>query len=121
MFTKPKAIVTLIFALIFLLDASLILSFMGIELSSGGVMFVRILGGVYLGAGIGFWLIAGPKDISAVSAYLYALGEAIAAVVCLTAIINGDMNSVGFVLVIGYALFACGFVWVAKAVRQVAL
>ena len=113
-FTKPKAIITLMVALIFLLDANLILTLFGIELNAGGVMMARILGGVYLGLGIGFWMIAGPKDITPTSARLYALSEAIAAVACLIATLTGAMNVGGWLLVAAYAFFASGFLVVAK-------
>jgi len=118
LFTKPKAVVTIIFALIFLFNANILLSFMGIDLSDGGLMMVRILGGVYFATGISFWQIESSKDISVMSAYLYGLGEIIAAVICFEAILSGVMNNVGLVLAVGYLLFACGFIWVAKRVNQ---
>lgn len=116
-FTKPKAIVTLVVALIFLIDANLIMPLFGVELDDGGVMVGRILGGAYLGAGIGFWMISGPEDIPALTARLYALSEVLVAVACLVATVTGVMNAVGWLLVVAYAFFAGGFFRVASRVN----
>jgi hypothetical protein len=116
LFTKPKAIVTLLFAAIFLLDANLILTYFGIELNDGGILVARILGAVYLVLGIEFWMIADKKDISERSAILYSFAEIIAGVICLHAAVSGVMNGLGFLLAVAYALFAGGFYLVAKKV-----
>ena len=116
-FTKPKAVISIIVALIFLIDANLILQLFGIDLNSGGTMVARILGGVYLTLGISFWMINGPKDIDAKSAKFYAFSEMIAAVACLIATLDGAMNIGGWILVIAYAVFSCCFVWVARKVQ----
>ena len=116
-FTKPKAFISIIVALIFLIDANLILQLFDIDLNSGGTMVARILGGVYLSLGVSFWMINGPKDIDAKSAKLYAFSEMIAAIACLIATLDGVMNIGGWLLVVAYTLFSCCFVWVAKKVQ----
>lgn len=117
LFTKPKAVVSIVVALIFLFDANLILQLFGINLDDAAIMIARILGGVYLGLGIGFWLINGPQDIDEKSAKLYACSEMIAAIACLLATLNGSMNVGGWLLVVSYAFFSCCFIWVAKRVQ----
>lgn len=116
-FTKTKAIITIIAALIFLIDANLILQLFSIDLNGGGVMVGRILGGVYLALGISFWLINTPADIDEKSAKLYAFSEIISSLVCLLATVEGVMNIGGWLLVVAYAFFASCFVWVAKEVK----
>lgn len=117
-FTKPKAVISIVVAILFLIDANLILQIFAIHLDAAGIMVARILGGAYLGLGIGFWLIASPKDITPVSARLYGFSEAIAAVACLIATVNGVMNNAGWILVVAYGFFACCFLLVANAAKS---
>lgn len=116
-FTKPKAILSIIVALVFLLDANLILQLFSISLDGSGIMVARILGGVYLGLGISFYMIKTTTDISETSAKLYGFSEMIAAVACLIATLNGDMNIGGWILVVAYAFFSLCFIWVSKEVQ----
>lgn len=113
-FTKPKAILSIVVALLFLIDANLIMNLFGMELDGAGQMMARVLGGAYLGLGISFWFINGVEDIDKKSAYLYALSEMIASVACLMATINGEMNLAGWLFVVGYMLFSLCFVWVGS-------
>ena len=62
-FTKPKAILSIVVALLFLIDANSVMHLFGMELDGSGQMMARILGGAYLGLGISFWFINGPDDI----------------------------------------------------------
>lgn len=117
-FTKPKAIISIIVALLFLVNANLILQLFGITLDGAGLMIARILGGVYLGLGTSFYLIKGTADISTTSAKLYSFSEMLAAVACLIATLNGDMNMAGWILVVAYAFFSLCFIWVAKVVQS---
>ena len=117
-FTKPKAIVTLVSATVFLVDANLILPYLGVELDAGGIFIARILGAVYLALGIDIWMISGAGDFSSKTAHLYALAEILAAVICVLAVANNVLNAVGFVLAAAYALFAGGFYWVARILSQ---
>ncbi|MBU3071753.1 hypothetical protein KOI40_18150 [Aestuariicella sp. G3-2] len=116
-FFKPKSVITLLFAMFFIWDANLVLSLYGLELESGGQVIAQILGGVYLGAGIRFWLITTERDILSSSACLYALGEFIASGICFAAISEGILNNAGYILAVGYLLFGCGFLWVANKVN----
>ena len=72
-FTKPKSILSIVVALVFIFDANLIMQLFGMSLDDAGIMMTRILGGAYLGLGISFWFINGPDDIDKKSAYLYPL------------------------------------------------
>ena len=117
-FTKPKGAVTILIALILIADANLILPLLGVELTPGGIMIARILGGAYLGSGIGIWMISGPKDISATSAYLYALGELVATVAVLLAVLGDYMNIFGYALVASYAYYCVAFFGVARSLQR---
>ena len=117
-FTKPKGLITVAAAVILIIDPNLILQLLGAQLEAAGVMMGRILGGAYLVSGIGIWSIKGPGDISTRDAWLYALGESIAAVSVFLAASIGALNLLGWGLALPYVLFACGFVFVALQTRQ---
>lgn len=117
-FTKPKGLITLAAAVILIIDPNLILQLLGAQLEAAGVMMTRILGGAYLVSGIGIWSIKGPVDISTRDAWLYVLGESIAAASVFLAVSIGALNLIGWGLALAYVLFVCGFVYVALQSRQ---
>jgi len=117
-FTKPKGLITLAAAVILIIDPNLILQLLGAQLEAAGVMMTRILGGAYLVSGIGIWSIKGPAGISTRDAWLYALGESIAAVSVFLAVSIGALNLIGWGLALAYVLFVCGFVYVGLQTRQ---
>lgn len=117
-FTKPKGLITLAAAVILIIDPNLILQLLGAQLEAAGVMMGRILGGAYLVSGIGIWSIKGPAGISTRDAWLYALGESIAAVSVFLAVSIGALNLIGWGLALAYVLFVCGFVYVGLQTRQ---
>jgi len=117
-FTKPKGLITLSAALILIIDPNIILQLLGAQLEAAGVMMTRILGGAYLVSGIGIWSINAPGDISTRDAWLYAMGESVAAVSVLLTASIGALNLLGWVLAFAYVLFACGFVFVALETRR---
>jgi len=112
-FTKPKSILSIVVALVFIFDANLIMQLFGMSLDDAGIMMTRILGGAYLGLGISFWFINGPDDIDKKSAYLYGFSEGIASLACLAGTLNGAMNAAGWIIVVGYLAFSLCFFWVA--------
>ena len=117
-FTMPKGLITLAAAVILIIDPNVILQLLGAQLEAAGVMMGRILGGAYLVSGIGIWSIKGPTDISTRDAWLYALGESIAAASVFLAVSIGALNLIGWCLALAYVLFVCGFVYVALQTRQ---
>ena len=117
-FTRPKGLITLGAAVILIIDPNIILQLLGAQLEAAGVMMTRILGGAYLVSGIGIWSISAPGDIGTRDAWLYALGELIAAVSVFLAASVGALNLFGWGLALAYVVFACGFVFVALQSRQ---
>ena len=121
MFTKPKGIITITFALVFMIDPNMVFQFFGMELNDAGILMSRILGGCYLGSGIGIWSINSVKDISTQSAWWYAAGEIIACIAFVIAMQNQVLNPFGWLLPIAYAFFGFMFIWVASETKKPAL
>ena len=117
-FTKPKAVLTVVTALVFIIDPNIIINLFGTQLEAAGVMMTRILGGAYLVSGVGIWSINGPSDISAGNAWLYALGESIAVASILMAMSVDGLNLLGWALALAYVVFVAGFIFVALEVRR---
>ena len=116
-FTKPKSILSIVVALVFIFDANLIMQLFGMSLDDAGIMMTRILGGAYLGLGISFWFINGPDDIDEKSAYLYGCSEGIASLACLAGTLNGALTAAGWTFVVGYFAFSLCFFWVAPKAK----
>ncbi len=115
LFTKPKALATMLFAFLFIIYPQGFFMLIGTSINSAGEMMTRTLGGAYLATALSLWSIKSNKDISAKNAYLYALGDIIGGLAIAFAITQMGLNIIAMLLCAVYLLFAAAFVGVAKS------
>jgi hypothetical protein len=106
-----KAVVCLVFAILFLLVPEPLMSFYGVTLGSGGMLAARLYGASLVGNLLLTWFARNDTGSDALWAAVLALlvYDAIGFVVALVAVLSGVMNTFGWTAVGLYLLLALGF------------
>lgn len=106
-----KAIVVVFFGLGFLFLSETLMTFYGMEITSGTLVASQLLGQMYVLIALLLWLCRNTMEASTKKAFAIAvtIGDAIGAVVCLLATLSGAMNSWGWSAVAIYLVITLGF------------
>jgi hypothetical protein len=106
-----KAVVCLVFGILFLLVPGPLMAFFGVTLDSSGIFVARLYGASLIGNLLLTWFSrndAGSESLRATVLALFAY-DAIAFVVALMAVLSGVMNTLGWAVVGLYLLLTLGF------------
>lgn len=106
-----KAVICLVFGILFLLAPGPLMSFYGVTLGSGGILLARLYGASLIGNLLLTWFARNDAGSDALWAAVLALFvyDAIGFVVALVAVLSGVMNTLGWAVVGLYLLLAVGF------------
>ena len=106
-----KAIVVVVFGLGFIFLTETLMTFYGMEPSPGALTPARLLGQMFILAGLLLWLCRNTGEASTKRAFAIAvtIGDAIGTVVCLLATLSGMMNAMGWSAVAIYLILTLGF------------
>ena len=106
-----KALVCLVFGVLFLVVPAQAMSLFGVTLDAGGVFAIRLYGAALVGNLLLCWFARGAGPSEALRAIVLALFvyDAIGFVVALVGVLTGVMNAMGLVAVLIYLLLALGF------------
>lgn len=106
-----KAVVCLVFGILFVLAPGPLMSFYGVTLGSGGILVARLYGASLFGNLLLSWFARNDAGSEALRASVLALlvYDAIGFVVALVAVLSGVMNTLGWSVVGLYLLLALGF------------
>lgn len=106
-----KAVVCLVFGILFVLVPGPLMSIYGVSLGSGGALVARLYGASLLGNLLLTWFARNDAGSEALRASVLALMvyDAIGFVVALVAVLTGVMNALGWAVVALYLLLAVGF------------
>jgi len=106
-----KAVVCLVFGILFVLAPGPLMSFYGVTLGSGGILVARLYGASLIGNLLLTWFARNDAGSEALRASILALFvyDAIGFVVALVAVLSGVMNTLGWAVVGLYLLLALGF------------
>ena len=106
-----KAIVCLVFGILFVLAPEPLMSFYGVTLGSGGILVARLYGASLIGNLLLTWFARNDAGSQALRASVLALFvyDAIGFVVALVAVLSGVMNTLGWTVAGLYLLLALGF------------
>ena len=106
-----KAVVCLVFGILFVLVPGPLMSIYGVSLGSGGILVARLYGASLFGNLLLTWFARNDSGSEALRASVLALTvyDAIGFVVALGAVLTGVMNALGWAVVALYLLLALGF------------
>lgn len=106
-----KAVVCLVFGILFVLVPGTLMSIYGVSLGSGGILVARLYGASLFGNLLLTWFARNDTGSDALRASVLALTvyDAIGFVVALGAVLTGVMNALGWAVVALYLLLALGF------------
>ena len=106
-----KAVVCLVFGILFLLVPGPLMAFFGVTLDSGGIFVARLYGAALVGNLMLTWFARNDAGSEALRATVLALFvyDAIGFVVALMAVLSGVMNTLGWAIVGLYLLLTLGF------------
>ena len=106
-----KAVVCLVFGILFVLVPGPLMSIYGVSLGSGVALVARLYGASLLGNLLLTWFARNDAGSEALRASVLALMvyDAIGFVVALVAVLTGVMNALGWAVVALYLLLAVGF------------
>ena len=106
-----KAVVCLVFGILFVLVPGPLMSIYGVSLGSGGILVARLYGASLFGNLLLTWFARNDTGSDALRASVLALTvyDAIGFVVALGAVLTGVMNALGWAVVALYLLLALGF------------
>ena len=108
-FLSIKAVISLLFAVGFLLLPIALMAIFGVTLDAGGAVMTRFCGACLLGIGLICWL---AKDVAndgrrAITLSLF-IGDTAGFIVAIVAQLGGLMNALGWVVVLIWLLLALG-------------
>lgn len=108
-FLLIKAIITLAFAIGFLLIPESVWSIYGVTLDSAGVLMVRFCGACFMGIGLICWITRNSNSnaLKSITLSLF-ICDTIGFVVALTGQLSGKMNPLGWIIVVLWLLLALG-------------
>jgi hypothetical protein len=108
-FLVVKAVISLVFGIIFALMPAVAMSLYGATLDPAGVMMTRFLGACLIGIGLICWLDrdADPKALQGITLAL-CIGDTVGFLVALVSQLSGLVNALGWVNVIIWLLLALG-------------
>lgn len=106
-----KAVVCLVFALLFLLVPGPLMAFFGVTLDSGGELMARLYGASIVGNLLLTWFSRNDTGSQALRAAVLGLFaySGVGFVVALVAVLSGVMNAFGWAVVALYLLLTLGF------------
>ncbi|MCJ7534851.1 MAG: hypothetical protein MUO57_04885 [Anaerolineales bacterium] len=106
-----KAVVCLVFGILFLLVTGPFMAFFGVTLDSGGIFVARLYGASLIGNLLLTWFARNDAGSEALRAAVLALFvyDAIGFIVALLAVLSGVMNTLGWAVVGLYLLLTLGF------------
>lgn len=108
-FLVVKAVISLIFGILFVLVPAAAMSMYGATLDSAGSVMARFFGACLIGIGLICWLYRN-ADHNAIQGVTFSLfiADTIGFIVALLAQLSGQMNALGWVNVIIWLLLALG-------------
>jgi hypothetical protein len=113
-----KAVICLLFGLGFVFIPLTVASYYGMDMGAGGQLMAQFFGAAFLLIGLLLLSARGVSEYSAQKPFMAAIfvGDMAGFVVSLLAVLDGIMNSLGWVSVGLYLVFALafGFLWISK-------
>jgi hypothetical protein len=108
-FLVVKAVISLVFGIVFALVPAVAMSLYGVTLDAGGIMMTRFLGACLIGIGLICWLDreADPNALQGITLAL-CIGDTVGFLVALVSQLSGLANALGWVNVIIWLLLALG-------------
>ena len=108
-FLVVKAVISLVFGIVFALVPAVAMSLYGVTLDAGGIMMTRFLGACLIGIGLICWLDreADPKALQGITLAL-CIGDTVGFLVALVSQLSGLANALGWVNVVIWLLLALG-------------
>ena len=108
-FLVVKAVISLVFGIVFALVPAVAMSLYGITLDPAGIMMTRFLGACLIGIGLICWLDrdADPKALQGITLAL-CIGDTVGFLVALVSQLSGLANALGWVNVVIWLLLALG-------------
>ena len=108
-FLVVKAVISLVFGIVFALVPAVAMSLYGITLDAGGIMMTRFLGACLIGIGLICWLDreADPEALQGITLAL-CIGDTVGFLVALLGQLSGLLNALGWVNVVIWLLLALG-------------
>ena len=108
-FLVVKAVISLVFGIVFALIPAAAMSGYGITLDPGGVLMARFLGACLIGIGLICWLDrnADPQALQGITLALF-IGDTVGFIVALLGQLSGLVNAFGWVDVVVWLLLALG-------------
>jgi hypothetical protein len=108
-FLVVKAVISLVFGIVFALVPAVAMSLYGVTLDAGGIMMTRFLGACLIGIGLICWLDreADPKALQGITLAL-CIGDTVGFLVALLSQLSGLLNALGWVNVVIWLLLALG-------------
>jgi hypothetical protein len=106
-----KAVVCLVFGILFLLIPGPLMAFFGVTLDPGGIFVARLYGASLIGNLFLTWFARNDSGSEALRASVLGLFvyDAIGFIVALMAVLSGIMNTLGWAVVGLYLLLTLGF------------
>jgi hypothetical protein len=108
-FLVVKAVISLVFGIVFALVPAVAMSLYGMTLDPAGVMMARFVGACLIGIGLICWLDreADPKALQGITLAL-CIGDTVGFLVALVSQLSGLANALGWLNVIIWLLLALG-------------
>ena len=108
-FLVVKAVISLVFGIVFALIPAAAMSWYGITLDPGGILMARFFGACLIGIGLICWLDrnADPQALQGITLALF-IGDTVGFIAALLGQLSGLMNALGWVNVVIWLLLALG-------------
>jgi hypothetical protein len=108
-FLVVKAVISLVFGIVFALVPAVAMSLYGVTLDAGGIMMTRFLGACLIGIGLICWLDreADPNALQGITLAL-CIGDTVGFLVALVSQLSGLANALGWVNVVIWLFLALG-------------
>ena len=106
-----KAVICLFFGVAYIVNPAIIASWYGMTLSVSGLFMARLFGQVFVLLALLLWLARNTSESTTQKAFGVSvlLGDLIGFVISLLAVLNGTINSLGWLVVALYLLLGLGF------------
>ncbi len=106
-----KGIFGIFLGLGFLFFTQTVMSLFGMNINTGGIVAIRLLGQMYLLMALLLWFCRKTSEATTKNAFAISItiGDAIGAIVCLMAVLSGTINSLGWLPASIYLFFTIGF------------
>ncbi|MES1241950.1 MAG: hypothetical protein ABUT39_10060 [Acidobacteriota bacterium] len=114
---RSQAVLWFVVSVVLIAAPRVLLSFLGLEPTSGSLVVARIFGAELISLALVSWITRNPASPRTLRALClsYVLCNSLGFAVSLQATLAGVMNAFGWVLVALYGLYATGFALLARA------